>query len=184
MTRTDIELASDFVHRWGALSKQRRALLGKQIPVAAVQVAALSHPDAEMRCLRLFLLDHYASDASSETFRQALRDPVAFVREGALHGLACERCCYGEICVADLVTDLVEMLVSDPNAEVRHKTVVALARFFSRDSRAGDAIARAADGDPDPAIRHVARAVANSGQPHHRGRKAALRDARRARKIG
>ena len=104
MTRTDIELASDFVHRWGALSKQRRALLGKQIPVAAVQVAALSHPDAEMRCLRLFLLDHYASDASSETFRQALRDPVAFVREGALHGLACERCCYGEICVADLVT--------------------------------------------------------------------------------
>ena len=29
MTRTDIELASDFVHRWGALSKQRRALLGK-----------------------------------------------------------------------------------------------------------------------------------------------------------
>jgi len=184
MTRTDIELASDFVHRWGALSKQRRAVLGKQIPVAAIQVAALSHPDAEMRRLCLFLLDHYASDASSETFRQALRDPVAFVREGALHGIACERCRYGEICVADLVTDLVEMLVSDPNAEVRHKTVVALARFFSRDSRAGDAISRAADGDPDPAIRHVARAVANSGQPHHRGRKAALRDARRARRIG
>jgi len=180
MTRTDIELATDFVHGWGALSKQKRALLGKQIPVAAVQAAALSHPDAEMRRLCLFLLDHYASDASSETFRQALHDPVAFVREGALHGIACERCRYGTICVSDLVTDLVKMLVSDPNAEVRHKTVVALARFFRRDNRVGEAITRAAEDDLDPAVRHVARAVANGGEPHHRGRKAALRDARRA----
>jgi len=183
MARTDIEVATDFVHGWTALSKQRRALLGNQIPVAAVQVTALSHPDAEMRRLCLFLLDHYASDASSETFRQALRDPVAFVRESALHGIACERCRYGEICIADVVTDLVEMLVSDPNAEVRHKTVVALARFFGRDSRVGEALARAADSDPDPAVRHVARAAANSGQPHHRGRKAALREVRRARRT-
>jgi hypothetical protein len=184
MTRTDIELASDFVHRWDALSKDRRAHLGKLIPVPAVQVAALSHPDAAMRRFCLFLLDHYASDASSETFRQALRDPVAFVRAGALHGIACEKCRYGEICTADVVTDLVEMLASDPNAEVRHKTVVALARFLSRDNRAGEAIARAADGDPDPAVRYVARAVADSHQPHHRARKAALRDERRARRIG
>jgi HEAT repeat protein len=184
MTPTDIENASDFVHRWVALSKERRARLGKLMPVAAVQIAALSHPDVEMRRLCLFLLDHYASDASSETFRQALRDPVAFVREGALHGIACERCRYGEICVADVITDLVEMLATDPNAEVRHKTVVALARFLSRDIRPGEAIARAADADPDPAVRYVARVVADSGQPHHRGRKAALRDARRAHRIG
>jgi hypothetical protein len=183
MARTDIERASDFVHRWRALSKQHRALIGKQMPVAAVQVAALRHSDAEMRRFCLFLLDHFASDGSSETFRQALRDPVAFVREGALHGISCERCRTGEVCVADLVTDLAGMLVSDPNAEVRHKIVVALARFLSRDSRVGEAIERAADNDPDPAVRHVARTVANSGQPHHRGRKAALRDARRARKV-
>jgi HEAT repeat protein len=181
---TDIELASDFVRRWRALSKERRARLGELIPVAAVQIAALNHPDSAMRRFCLFLLDHYASDASSETFRQALRDPVAFVREAAVHGTACERCCYGEICVADVVTDLVETLPSDPNAEVRHKIVVALSRFFSRDRRAGEAIARAADGDPDPAVRYVARAIVDSGRPHHRGRKAALRDARRAHRIG
>jgi hypothetical protein len=45
MIRTDLELASDFVRRWGALPKERRGRLGKQIPVAAVQVASLSHPD-------------------------------------------------------------------------------------------------------------------------------------------
>ena len=184
MTRTEIELASDFVRRWGALSKERRAQLGKQMPVAAVQVAALSHPDVTIRRSCLFLFYHYASDSSFETFRQALNDPVAFVREGALHGIGCERCRYGDVCVTEVVTDLVQMLACDPNAEVRHKTVVALARFLNRDDRAGEAIARAANDDPDPAVRYVARSVGERGQPHHRGRKAALRDERRARRVG
>src|SRR5215469_3827804 len=142
MTRTDLELATDFVHRWGVLSKDRRARLGKQIPVAAVQAAALSHPDLAMRRFCLFLLDHYASDVSSDIFRRALRDTVSSVRESALHGLACERCRHENICISDVVTDLVEILASDPNVEVRHKTVAALARFIGRDGRAGQAIAR------------------------------------------
>jgi hypothetical protein len=182
MMRTDFEVANDFVHRWLALRKERRAHLGKQIPVAAVQAAALSHPDLAIRRICLSLLDHYASDASTDTFRGALRDPIASVRAGALHGLACETCRDGDICVTDVVTDLVEILASDPNAEVRHKTVAALARFIGRDGRAGEAIARAAHHDPDTAIRDVARAVAESGQPHVHRRKAALRDAHRAKR--
>ena len=179
MARTDIELANDFVHRWLAVRKERRGRLGKQIPLAAVQAAAISHPDLAMRRICLFLLDHYASDASSETFRRALRDPVASVRESALHGLACERCRHEDICVTHVVTDLIEIMTSDPNAEVRHKTVAALARFMGRDGRAGRAIVRAAHHDPDPAIRDVAQAVADSGRPHVRRRKAALRNIRR-----
>src|SRR5215468_9261938 len=138
MTRTDIEVANDFVHGWVASPKQRRARLGRKLPLAAVQVAALSHPDPAMRRFCLFLLDHYASDTSSDIFRRALHDPVASVREGALHGLACERCRHEDICVTDVVTDLVEILASDPNVEVRHKTVAALARFIGRESRAGE----------------------------------------------
>src|SRR5215471_13767806 len=164
MTRTDLEVANDFVHAWVASPKQRRARLGRTLPVAAVQVAALSHPDLAMRRFCLFLLDHYASDISSDTFRGALRDPVASVRESALHGLACERCRHEDICVTDVVTDLVEVLAADPNAEVRHKTITALARFISRDGRAGEAIARAAHHDPDAAIRRAAQTVAHSGQ--------------------
>jgi hypothetical protein len=182
MMRTDIEVANDFVHRWLALRKERRAHLGKQIPVPAVQVAALRHPEPSMRRFCLFLLDHYASDASTDTFRMALRDPVASVREGALHGLACERCHDGDICVTDVVTDLVDILASDPNAEVRHKRVAALARFMGHDSRAGEAIASAARHDSDPAVRLVARAVADSGRPHVGGRKAALRNVRRTKR--
>ncbi len=178
--RSNLEIASDFVHRWAALPKERRARLGKQIPLAAVQVAALSHPDLAVRRFCLFLLDHYASDASSDTFRRALRDPVASVRKAALHGLACEACRYEDICVPDVVTDLVEILTADPNAEVRHKSVAALARFIGRDARSCEAIACAARRDPDPAIRAVAQGVMETGQPHVRRRKAALRDAQRA----
>jgi hypothetical protein len=180
MTRSDLELANDFVYRWTSLPKERRARLGKQIPVAAVQMAAVNHHDPAMRRFCLFLLDHYASDVSSDTFRRALHDPVAAVRESALHGLACERCRREVICVTEVVTDLVAILASDPNADVRHKTVAALARFISRDGRASGAIARAGCHDPDAAIRAVAQAVVESGQPHVRSRKTALRDVRRA----
>src|SRR5262245_31390403 len=179
MTRSDLEVANDFVRRWGTLSKRRRARLGGEIPVAAVQVAALGHPDLATRRSCLFLLDHYASSTSWNVFRLALRDPVASVREVALHGLSCERCRTTALCVADVVADLVDILVHDPSAEVRHKTVAVLARFADRDGRVIEAIARAAEDDADPAIRYVARHVARSGQLHVRGRKAALRDARR-----
>ena len=178
MPRTDLEVARDFVHRWLALPKERRGRPGRQIPLAAVQAAALRDPDLAMRRFCLFLLDHYASDASTETFRRALRDPVASVREGALHGLACERCRDAGISVTDVVTDLVETLATDFNAAVRHKTVAALARFAGRDNRAGAAIAHAARNDSDPAIRRVAQTVTDSGTPHV-GRRTA-RDVRRA----
>jgi HEAT repeat protein len=135
-----------------------------------------------MRRSCLFVLDHHDCDGSVETFRQALRDPVSFVRESALHGIACERCRHEEICVSDVVADLIRPLASDTDPEVRHKTVVALGRFLDRDIRAPEAVARAAQTDPDAAVRLVAREII-SGQPHHRGRKAAVRDGRRARRT-
>jgi hypothetical protein len=97
MVRSDLEVASDFVQRWTALRKDRRTRLGQQIPIPAVQAAALSHADPAMRRFCLFLLDHYACDVSSDIFRRALRDPVASVRGSALHGLACERCRHDDI---------------------------------------------------------------------------------------
>jgi HEAT repeat protein len=147
-----------------------------------VQAAALSHPDIAMRRFCLFLLDHYASDASSETFRCALRDPVASIRESALHGLACERCRFEDICVTDVVSDLIEILASDPNPDVRYKAVAALARFAGRDSRVGESVARAVHDDPDSAIRQVAQAVAAGGQIHVRRQKV-LRAVRQAKRF-
>jgi hypothetical protein len=183
MSPSDLQLANDFVRRWATLAPQRRARLGKQVPVAALQAAALTHPDLGMRRYCLFLLDHFANDESAEIFRQALRDPVATVREIGLHGLACERCRIAQLAVAEVVRDLMDMLARDPSAEVRHKTVAVLARFVDRDGRARDAIGRAANTDPDSAIRRVAQEVADTGQPHVPRRKAALRDVRRTQRA-
>jgi hypothetical protein len=178
-----IEDAVRFIQEWTSAPKSRRSSIGKRMPVDAVRAAALTHPDSLMRRSCLFFLDHYDCDGSVETFRLALSDPASFVRESALHGIACERCRHEEICVSHVVGDLVRLLASDTNPEVRHKTVVALGRFLDRDVRAPEAVARAAQTDLDAAVRLVARDMTSSGQPHHRGRKAALRDERRARRT-
>ena len=73
------------------------------------------------------------------------------------------------------------MSAASDNAEVRDKTVAVLARFADRDGRVIEATARGAEDDADPAIRYVARHVAQSGQPHVRGRKAAYARRERAR---
>ena len=135
MTRSDLQLATDFVHRWAALTKNRRARIVNQMPVAAVQAAALDHPD--------LATVHVTSGSLRERcflehFRRALRDPVGSVREIAPHGLSCERCRSEPLCVADVVADLIDILASDPSAEVRHKTVILLSRFVGRDARAGE----------------------------------------------
>jgi hypothetical protein len=180
---SSIEDAVRFVREWTSAPRSRRSSIGERMPVAAVRAAALTHPDSLMRRSCLFFLDHYDCDGSVETFRLALSDPVSFVRERALHGIACERCRHEEICVSDVVGDLVRLLASDTNPEVRHKTVVALGRFLGRDVRAPEAVARAAQTDLDAAVRLVARDMVSRGRPHHRGRKAALRDERRARRT-
>src|SRR5262249_37612241 len=153
--------------------------LARDMPLAEIQAAALGHPDYGVRRFCLFLLDHYASDASWEVFCQALRDPVPAVREGALHGIACERCRDEALPVTDVVGDLARIMAADPNAEVRYKTVAALARLRDRDGRAGEALALAASDDPDAAVRHAAEHVAAGVRP----RKAALRAARRRRRA-
>lgn len=183
MAISNVGDAVGFVREWMAAPRNRRSSVGKRMPVAAVRAAAVSHPDASMRRSCLFFLDHYDCDGSVETFRQALHDPVSFVRESALHGIACERCRHEEICVSDVVADLVRLLASDTDPEVRHKTVVALGRFLDRDIRAPEAVVGAAQTDPDAAVRLVAREMISSGQPHHRGRRAAVRDERRARRA-
>jgi hypothetical protein len=110
---SSLEDAVRFVRDWTAAPRSRRSSVGERMPTAAVRAAALTHPDPLVRRSCLFFLDHYDCDDSVETFRRALRDPVSFVRESALHGIACERCRHEEICVSDMVGDLVRLLASD-----------------------------------------------------------------------
>ena len=150
-----IARADAFLARlWRSTPKQRERLLAR-MPLADVQHAALHHPDTEARFWFLFYLDHYANDASMAVFAAGLKDPSVQVRGMALHSIACETCKSGELCVTDVVAGLVEVLESDPCAELRLKTVPMLMRL-TEDQRARTAVERAATDDRDAVVRHVA----------------------------
>jgi HEAT repeats len=177
--REDHAEAARFLQRFVATSTERRSSVAADAPIAEIQLAALRHPDPFVRRACLGFLDHYANEISTSVFALALRDPVELVRHSALHSLACEACRTEELCVADVVPCLGEVLAADPSAELRHKAIPVLLRLADRDPRARRAVERAADSDGDALVREVAgRALA--GQ-HIRSRKAYQRRAKRNR---
>ena len=141
--------------------KQKRAL--SRETVLDVQVAALHHPDPHIRRSCLWLLDHHANDVSMPVFAQAMTDDVDFVREIALHSLACEGCKEGELCVADVVPPLVRVLEHDPKPDLRIKALSALVGLSRRDERVREALERAARDNTDPVVRRCAADAAAHG---------------------
>jgi HEAT repeat protein len=124
--------------------------------VRDLQLAALSHPDPHVRRSCLGILDHYANDVSMAVFAQALNDDVEFVREVALHSIACEVCKQDDLCVADVVSPLLRVLDGDPKPDLRIKALRALFGLLGRDSRIPDALASAARTNTDRIVRECA----------------------------
>lgn len=156
---TDVDAfqgAKDFYSRYGTGTARQRARVVAHAPLAEIQVAALRHPDAFFRRWCLFFLDHYANDESMTVFARALRDPVDFVRNMALHSLACEACKDDQPCVADVVPGLLRVLERDPSPELRLKAIPLLLRLASSDGRARPAVEASASHDHDPIVRRAA----------------------------
>jgi len=125
--------------------------------LAAIQAAALRHPNPFVRRGCLAFLDHYANDQSMAVFSEALHDPVDFVRNIALHSLSCEACKTADLCVAEVVPGLIEVLLEgDPSVEMRTKVIPLLLRLQGRDERARAAVKRASLTDPDGVLRQAA----------------------------
>jgi HEAT repeats len=160
----------DVLHRWEQADERGRRRVAAVAPVAALAAAARHDPDPWVRRQCLVFLDHHANDASALVFLAALDDPVAPVREMALHGLACERCRAEALCVADVVPTLTRVLATDPSPDVRHKVLPVLLRLADRSSEALDAIGRAADEDPDALVQEAARRVLADGHTPSRER--------------
>jgi HEAT repeat protein len=148
--------AGSFLKRFFSATAKQKSRLVKKAPLADLQAAALHDPDPFARRACLFFLDHHANEASTSVFAEALHDPVDFVRNAALHSIACEPCRAAELCVAEIVPDIVGVLAGDPSPELRTKAIPTLLRLAGRDSRAGEAIARAAEQDPDCVVRGAA----------------------------
>jgi hypothetical protein len=156
MASDEFAEAIAFFGRFHSGTTKQRSRLVPKAPVAAIQRAALGHPDPFMRRDFLFFLDHYANDESMAVFAQALRDPIDFVRNVALHSLACESCKTGDLCAADVVPGLIDVLEHDRSVEMRTKVIPLLLRLSGDDARAKPAVERSAQNDPDMLIRQAA----------------------------
>ncbi|MGI9119139.1 MAG: HEAT repeat domain-containing protein [Acidimicrobiales bacterium] len=130
-----------------------------------MQWAALHHGDPWVRRSCLGFLDHHAADGSGPIFMAALDDPVAPVRDLAMHGLACERCRTEDLCVTDVTPKITRILDCDPNAEIRFKALSILRRLADRDPAAIAAMHRAAERDLDDRVREAAAAILAGGRP-------------------
>lgn len=148
--------ATAFLRRFSSGTARQRSRLVLRAPVAAIQSAAVGHQDPFVRRHCLFFLDHYANDQSMAVFAEALHDPVDFVRNVALHSLACESCKTGDLCAADVVPGLIDVLEHDRSVEMRTKVIPLLLRLAGQDSRAKPAVERSALDDPDALIRQAA----------------------------
>jgi HEAT repeat protein len=146
----------DFFDRFAHATARQRARITARAPLADLSASALRHPDPFTRRWCLFFLDHYANDASMPVFAAALHDPVDFVRNMALHSLACEACKSGELCAADVVPGLVDVLQHDPSPDLRTKAIPLLLRLAGSDPRARSAVEAAATSDSDPIVRRSA----------------------------
>jgi HEAT repeat protein len=161
-TRAAVE---GFFQAWESASRRKQEHLRSMVPIAAMQQSAVDHEDPWVRRRCLGFLDHYAAETSAAVFVKALDDPVAPVRDIALHGLACEQCRTAELCVTDVTPKVVRVLESDPNPEVRFKAIPILRRLSSRDPAALAAITRAAELDADERVRLAATAILRGERP-------------------
>ena len=100
LSTEDLKAVENYFKEWrdvvheavdsGLRAQQWKRLL-PSAPIAAVQAAALHHPNPRRRRDCLTVLDHEASDASVNTFREALADP--------------SRVCARSLCTAWLASD-------------------------------------------------------------------------------
>ena len=116
----------------------------------------MRHDDPSTRKQCLFFLDHYANDQSIAVFGAALEDPVDFVRNLAMHSLACTSCKVEALDTAQVVPELVRVIGSDPRPDLRVRAISMLLHVASDDGSARTAIEAAASDDPDPVTRRAA----------------------------
>lgn len=178
-------VADSYLKRFFSATAKQKSTLARKAPLTELQSVALHYPDAFVRRACLFFLDHYANESSTGVFVEALRDPVDFVRNAALHSIACETCRKEELCVPEVVSAVAGVLEGDLSAELRTKAIPTLLHLAGRDTLAWEAIGRAASSDPDDIVR-LAAADALSGlfvAPRKRYERRQRRHARSARRT-
>jgi HEAT repeat protein len=118
----------------------------------------MHHPKPIVRRMCASILDHLADEAAFVDLVAALDDEDAEVVKRALHALACDQCkenaCRpGE----ELFVPRALELLHHSNADIRASAIDTLGKVVRRRPDVADALAEAAEHDPDSGLRGLAR---------------------------
>jgi HEAT repeat protein len=125
----------------------------------------LRHADAGVRKQCCRLLDQFLDQDAFEDMLAMLKDVDVGVRVNAAHALACDRC-KRDACrpgEAAVLGPGIRLLEDDPNPHVRAMAVELVGRFVHSNADAVEALARAVENDPSPAVRKKASWYAPGG---------------------
>lgn len=119
----------------------------------------LRHPKSMVRRTCVNLLDALVDDDSLPDLVAALDDDDPAVASRALHALACEACKQGVCRPSEelYVPRALELLRTSSNPDIRANAVNALGRVARRRPDVAAALLEAAERDPSPGVRNVAR---------------------------
>ena len=120
--------------------------------------AGLRHDNPAVRIGCCKFLDHHMDDAALPALIENLSHPEPQVRIWSIHALACDRCKEGSCRPGedDVIPHAAAMLRSDTNRKAREMAAGMLGPSVHRSRIARDAIAEAAESDPDPVVRKIA----------------------------
>jgi hypothetical protein len=115
-------------------------------------LAGLDHPVARVRGDCAAELDHYSEDQCAIALVRLLRDPSAYVRKKAAHGIICDSCKASPLPV-DAIGLLLERVLTDTSVRVRRVCIPAIHYSGRSDPRIEPAMHHVIAHDPDSAVR-------------------------------
>lgn len=130
----------------------------------------LESSNADVRRWATKAMDHLVDAEGLTVLVRMLDDPDPKVRVEACHALSCDRCRDDE-CRPDASSVLpkaIEVLTTDPDAQVRAYAAELVARWVHTSTEAEAALVRVRDHDPSPAVRKKAGWFAPGGTIHRR----------------
>jgi HEAT repeat protein len=174
--RSADELVQDLAIRHRHKDAYRRLIVLRTAATPAVR-RGLCHSDAVVRIGCCKVLDHFLDEDALPGLLENLRHEDAGVRTWALHALACDRCKEGACRPAesDVMPVAIELLLGDPNRQVRQMVAGLVGLAVHRSGDAAEAMARAAKDDPHPVVRKIARWFVPGGPRYERLRPKACR---------
>jgi HEAT repeat protein len=164
---------------WRRVAEAEAVLLAAGDAGFDAVLTGMRSEDCRIRRACARFMDHHGDDRCVlGLIERLLSDPVPVVRREAVHSLSCQRC-KQEPLSADVVTTLLDVLRTEPNAKVRGEAVFGLSQQ-PPDERTLARLHELRTGDPDAAVRKLAHQALYHQDPAYRTEVAArMRDSHR-----